>query len=147
VRYNSLVIKFNIYIYIYWIYIYIYIIYIYIYIYWIYIYIEYWIYIYIYIIYIYIYIYIFFFLVVLGFEFRALHLLGRCSINWATLPALFCDGVFQAGLRNYLPGLALNHDPPDFCLLTSHQHLALIFRILKCKILWALCIHKVVWPP
>jgi hypothetical protein len=128
VRYNSLVIKFNIYIYIYWI----------LNIFNIYIYIEY---------IQYIYIYIFFFLVVLGFEFRALHLLGRCSITWATLPALFCDGVFQAGLRNYLPGLALNHDPPDFCLLTSHQHLALIFRILKCKILWALCIHKVVWPP
>jgi hypothetical protein len=22
-------------------------------------------------------------------------------------------------LRNYLPGLALNHDPPDLCLLSS----------------------------
>jgi hypothetical protein len=32
----------------------------------------------------------FFFFVVLGFEFRALHLLGRCCTIWATLPALFC---------------------------------------------------------
>jgi hypothetical protein len=36
-----------------------------------------------------------------------------------TLPVLFCDGFFQWGLANYLPGLASNCDPPDFCLLNS----------------------------
>jgi hypothetical protein len=33
--------------------------------------------------------------VVLGFELRASHWLGRHSITWATSPALFCDGFFQ----------------------------------------------------
>jgi hypothetical protein len=37
----------------------------------------------------------FFFLVVLGSELRASHLLGRWSITWATPSALFCDGFFQ----------------------------------------------------
>jgi hypothetical protein len=38
---------------------------------------------------------------------------------WALLPAPFCDGFFWDGVINYLPGLALNHDPPDLCLLCS----------------------------
>jgi hypothetical protein len=30
------------------------------------------------------------------------------------LPVHFGDGYFgEEGLENYLPGLALNHDPPD----------------------------------
>jgi hypothetical protein len=33
---------------------------------------------------------------VLGFELRALGLLGRCSTTWATLPALFV-GIFEMG--------------------------------------------------
>jgi hypothetical protein len=42
---------------------------------------------------------------------------------------------------NYLPGLALNHDPPDLCLLSiaritgmNHQHLATILFFKKRKV-------------
>jgi hypothetical protein len=39
---------------------------------------------------------------------------------WATPPALFCDGYFRDRvLASYLPGLTLNHNPPDLCLLSS----------------------------
>jgi hypothetical protein len=38
----------------------------------------------------------------------------------ATPPALYCDGFYQEmGLKNYLPWLALNHDPPYLCFLSS----------------------------
>jgi hypothetical protein len=53
-----------------------------------------------------------FFLVVLGFEFRALYLLERQSTTWATLPALFCvgcflDRVFQIICLNWLQTVIL----------------------------------------
>jgi hypothetical protein len=35
--------------------------------------------------------------------------------------SLFCVclmGVFEIGFSNYLPRLALNHNPPDLCLLS-----------------------------
>jgi hypothetical protein len=39
---------------------------------------------------------------------------SRHSTTWAVLPVHFGDGYFgEEGLENYLPGLALNHDPPD----------------------------------
>jgi hypothetical protein len=39
---------------------------------------------------------------------------------WVTPLALFCDEFFlRRRLSNYLPGLALNRDPPDLCLLRS----------------------------
>jgi hypothetical protein len=43
----------------------------------------------------------FFFLAVLEFELRASHVLGRCSITWATLPALICVEMkaHENGLR------------------------------------------------
>jgi hypothetical protein len=31
-------------------------------------------------------------------------------------------GFSRWGLTNYLPGLALNHDPPDLCLLSSWDY-------------------------
>jgi hypothetical protein len=37
----------------------------------------------------------FYFLTVLGFEFRILHLLARHCTTWATYPALFCLVIFQ----------------------------------------------------
>jgi hypothetical protein len=41
----------------------------------------------------------------------------------ATPPAPFCDGFFQDRvLRNYLPRLASNHDPPGLCLLSSWDY-------------------------
>jgi hypothetical protein len=36
-------------------------------------------------------------LVVLEFELRASHLLGKCSIIWVTLPVLFCDFFSKIG--------------------------------------------------
>jgi hypothetical protein len=39
---------------------------------------------------------------------------------WAIPPALFLWRVLsRQGLANYLPGLALNWDPPGLCLLSS----------------------------
>jgi hypothetical protein len=39
---------------------------------------------------------------------------------WATPSALFLWKVFWDRVSwNYLPGLALNHDPSDLCLLSS----------------------------
>jgi hypothetical protein len=39
---------------------------------------------------------------------------------WATSPGLlFVTGFWRHCHSNYLPGLALNHDPPDLCLLNS----------------------------
>jgi hypothetical protein len=32
----------------------------------------------------------------------------------------FC--IFQIGVANYLPGLVLNHNPPDLCLLSSWDY-------------------------
>jgi hypothetical protein len=67
-------------------------------------------------------------LVGLGFELRTLHLQSKCSTAWATS---VCSGYFgdADGLMNYLPGLALNLDPPNFSLLSgsvaSMRHLCL----------------------
>jgi hypothetical protein len=86
----------------------------------------------------------FFFLMVLGYELRASHLLDRHSTTGTTLPVLslslrtqglhleplhqpfsvkgFLKTLFERpykGLSNYFPRLALNHDPPDLCLLSS----------------------------
>jgi hypothetical protein len=81
-------------------------------------------------------------LVVLGFELRAVSLVGRCSISWATPLALFALAILEIrsyflprlcwamiflfyasccywltwGLVNFLPGLALNFGPPDLSL-------------------------------
>jgi hypothetical protein len=53
--------------------------------------------------------------VVLGFEPRVYTLSHSTS--------LFCEGYFlRQGLKNYLPGLALNLDPPDLCLLSSWDY-------------------------
>jgi hypothetical protein len=39
---------------------------------------------------------------------------------WTTLPAFFCDGFFRNRVSETIcPGLALNHDRPDLCLLSS----------------------------
>jgi hypothetical protein len=68
----------------------------------------------------------FFFNVGLGFQLRASYLLG--STPWAIHPALVrvCVCVWWGFFffwdrisRTIYPGLALNHDPPDLCLLTS----------------------------
>jgi hypothetical protein len=56
----------------------------------------------------------FYFLVALGFEFRASHLQSRCSTPRVT-PLIH----FALILSNYLPRLASNHDPLNFCLLSS----------------------------
>jgi hypothetical protein len=55
------------------------------------------------------------FFVALGFEFRA------STLSHSTSPVFVLGfGFFQdGGLANYLPRLALNHDPPEFCLLSS----------------------------
>jgi hypothetical protein len=38
-------------------------------------------------------------------------------LGYSTSPFLVM-GFLRWGLMNYLPGLALNHDPPDLCLLS-----------------------------
>jgi hypothetical protein len=60
----------------------------------------------------------FFFLcvcVVLGFELRPY------TLSHSTSP-FFVKGFLRSGLANYLPGLALNLDPPDLCLLSSWDY-------------------------
>jgi hypothetical protein len=73
--------------------------------------------------------YFFFFFVFLsfvgvGFELRALHLQSRCSTTYHTsspfFSAYFGDG--GRGLRLYLPGLALNCNPPDLSLPSSKDY-------------------------
>jgi hypothetical protein len=42
---------------------------------------------------------------------------------WITTPVLFLWRVFQDRvLRNCFPGLALNHNPPDLCFLSSQYY-------------------------
>jgi hypothetical protein len=55
---------------------------------------------------------LFFFPSVLGLELRAF------AFSHSTSP-IFVMGFPRQGLENYLPGLALNHDPPDLCLLKT----------------------------
>jgi hypothetical protein len=52
-----------------------------------------------------------------GFELRALHLESRLLEPhfWCISLWLFC----RWGLKNYLPWVALNHDPPNFRLPSS----------------------------
>jgi hypothetical protein len=50
----------------------------------------------------------FFFFVVLGFE------LGAYTLSYSASPFLWVS--LREGLKNYLPGLASNHDLPDLCL-------------------------------
>jgi hypothetical protein len=62
-------------------------------------------------------------------------------------PFFFWWVFFQIGLKNYLPGLASNWDPPDFCLLSlglqgmSHWCLDFLFVcfwdwVLLCSPSW-----------
>jgi hypothetical protein len=68
----------------------------------------------------------FFFLVVLGFELKALRLLGRHSTTWAILPVLFCVEYFQNRISwTVCPGWLQPpplRDPPDLCLLSSKDY-------------------------
>jgi hypothetical protein len=46
-------------------------------------------------------------------------------MNKVEIPAFFLFFVLFVcllGLLNYLPGVALNHDPPDFSLLNSYDY-------------------------
>jgi hypothetical protein len=52
-----------------------------------------------------------FFLVALGFEFRALHLLSRCSIACAMLPALFALVTLEKG-SHFFAQANLYYDAP-----------------------------------
>jgi hypothetical protein len=52
------------------------------------------------------------FFVVLGFELRVF------TSSHSTSP-IFVKGFSRQGLPNYLPGMTLNQDPPDFCLLSN----------------------------
>jgi hypothetical protein len=45
-------------------------------------------------------------LAVLGFDFRALCLLGKYSTTWFMLPALYCFGYFSDTVSLFCPGLA-----------------------------------------
>jgi hypothetical protein len=56
----------------------------------------------------------------LGFKFMISCLQNRCSTAWATPPVHFILVILEMEfLANYLPRLALNHDPPDLSLLVA----------------------------
>jgi hypothetical protein len=50
------------------------------------------------------------FLIVLGFELRALLLLGKCSTIWFTFPALFTLVIFSDRVSCFLPGPAYHQN-------------------------------------
>jgi hypothetical protein len=54
--------------------------------------------------------------VVLGLELRAF------TLSHSTSPFFLWRVFSRQGLTNYLPRLALNHDPPDLCLLSSQDY-------------------------
>jgi hypothetical protein len=54
-----------------------------------------------------------------GFELRTSHLQSRLSTAWATPEVHFAVVIFEMGLVNYLPGLALNCNHPDLSLPSS----------------------------
>jgi hypothetical protein len=58
----------------------------------------------------------FFFLVGLGFELRALHLQSKCSVLETHFQTILLWLFWRWDLANYLPGLALNLDPPCISL-------------------------------
>jgi hypothetical protein len=49
---------------------------------------------------------------VLGLKLRAF------TLSHSTSP-IFVKDFSRQGLADYLPGVALNHDPPDLCLLSN----------------------------
>jgi hypothetical protein len=51
--------------------------------------------------------------VLLGFKLRALHLQSRLEPHFQSILLWF---FWRWGLKNYLPGLISNHDPPNFTL-------------------------------
>jgi hypothetical protein len=53
--------------------------------------------------------------VVLGLELRSF------TLSHPTSP-IFVMGIFKIGYMSYLPKLALNHNPPDLCLLSSWDY-------------------------
>jgi hypothetical protein len=61
------------------------------------------------------YLFLFLFLVVLGFELRASHLLGRLSTIWATLLALVCI-IFNTNVSNFL------------CIASIHLYFLLLIQ-------------------
>jgi hypothetical protein len=90
------------------------------------------------------------FFVGLGFEFRDSCLQSRCSTSWITPPVHFALVTFwKWGLTNYLPGLALNSNPPNLSLSVarftdvSRQHLASLFFFYFIK-LCTLCLTKLI---
>jgi hypothetical protein len=68
--------------------------------------------------------FIYFFFVILGFELRALGLLGGCSTTSATPPAL--------GFLSFGPGLSSDHKSTYLCLFHSwdHRHVATTSTLL-----------------
>jgi hypothetical protein len=71
----------------------------------------------------------FFFFTILGFELRALHLLGRCSIT----PNPFCFIYFSSRVSCFCPGLVSDHDPPTYGLpcLGLRTCITTLFYLLK----------------
>jgi hypothetical protein len=52
--------------------------------------------------------------IVLGLEFRTLHLLNRCSTSWTTSPTLFAFGYFSDKVCCFFARLTLNHSPSTY---------------------------------
>jgi hypothetical protein len=50
---------------------------------------------------VFVFVFVFVFFMVIGFELRVLHLLGRCFTTWATLSVLFALGIFQVESHVY----------------------------------------------
>jgi hypothetical protein len=86
-----------------------------------------------------------FFFMVLEFELRALHLLGRYSITWVTSLALFALVIFQIG-SYFILGGGLDCDPPIYASqvsgMTGTHHHTWLFIGWR-GVLWTFCLG---WP-
>jgi hypothetical protein len=85
-------------------------------------------------------------LVVLGFEFRALYLLFRCSTTWATSPALLNFSYFSDRVWSFLPRDHLGSWSFYLCFLCNwdYRHVPLCpAHLLRWVFLnFALAVHK-----
>jgi hypothetical protein len=68
-----------------------------------------------------------------------LHFLGRCSISWATFPALFCFNYFLGRISHFCLGTSSYLDPPTYGLPHSWDHRCVpphvAFDIGSCQLL------------
>jgi hypothetical protein len=83
-----------------------------------------------------------FFLMGLGLELRASCLQSRHSTTWNTPPTHFVLVILEGeGLSNYLPGLALNHNPLNLSFPNSYDYRVSHQHHLVCRFYFILAYH------